>query len=292
MACQKDCHKSLDVACTQDQSNFYFMPECSATLHQCSRKIMGGPGTDEYEVLIEQETSLRRELSKLRADYLQKQCENHRRKEALESQHEQVCEQLRVALDAQSFLGPMTLGSSHPVMDKVQELARTESQTRQDIILLKEEFVKEQDYRQLEITTMECVHENIRAKLAERLLKRMPTCSSTASSAGVESHEEPELRPTSTIEHVRDHVRSALEENLNDLQDLQVLNHLPAVSAQGRPAPDAVPPSEFSYKAQQVRAEVGEVMRRVQERMDKIKQKRETSADEMATIGNREYQYQ
>ena len=64
--------------------------------------------------------SLRMELSKQRADTLQKQQDANHRREALEAQHEEVCEELHAALSAQvAVLGPFTVQSSHPRMDQV-----------------------------------------------------------------------------------------------------------------------------------------------------------------------------
>jgi len=238
MACRKECHSSADAACTSDNTS---MPSCGTTLRHCSR--MMGPQLDDCEVLMEEEMSLRMELSKQRSDTLHKQQEANHRREALEAQHEEICEELHAALSAQvAVMGPFSMQSSHPRMDQVQDLVRREAQILNDITLLKEELSKEQAYQQREIANMEMAHNSVSNKLSQNLVKRVPYGRTAAAKK--------EIVPTQY-----DWISSA-------------------VGATARATSQA--------KEQQLKNEVGEMMKRVQERIETFKQT-ETSRERHET---------
>jgi len=133
-----------------------------------------GPDHDDCEVLVEREVSIRMELAKQRSDLLLKQADAHKQRQALEAQHEQVCAELRRAVGKQASLGPITIGSSHPSMDNVQELVRKEKELRSELLLLKDEIEREHLVSQRELANMEIVHNDIREQLGEQLTKRIP----------------------------------------------------------------------------------------------------------------------
>merc|ERR1712046_183574 len=112
-------------------------------------------------------------IAKHRSELMQRQMEAHQQREALESQHEAVWEELRSALDQQAALGPAAMKKSHPAMIKVQSLVTREREVRSSLLVLKEDIARQHAFTQHELNTLENAHHELREQLSRQLSKRI-----------------------------------------------------------------------------------------------------------------------
>jgi len=247
MACRPSCSRGLDVSCVRDAAN------CSPNFNHCS--------LPDREVLTEQELCLRMELSRQRAELLVKDSDTRRRREAVESQHLVLCEELHAALERQAsngFMGPTKLDT-----DKIQELVRKEARMRQEIMLSKEEHLKVQSYQKYELEDMEMAHDAVCSRLfhneSDTCRGAVGWCESPDVMVKKVQLESPEVYESSRQELESNYSRQAsrLPESMSVMQEWT-----------------AAPVAEQA-KAQQLKSDVGDVMRRVQANAERIKRERE-----------------
>lgn len=106
---------------------------------------------------------------------LHSQLMGHKNCEVLDVEYQKVCEELRRELHSQAKLGPITVDSSHPSMDRATELVRRERELRQELVQMKDDNVKEQMMQKQHLINLEGVHDGIKRQMESNLQKRLPS---------------------------------------------------------------------------------------------------------------------
>jgi len=234
------CSRGLDNSCVRDAASY------SSNFNHCS--------LPDREVLTEQELCLRMELSRQRAELLVKEGDTRKRREALESQHLALCEELHAAIERQAgngFMEPTKLDT-----EKLQALVRKEARMRQEIMLSKEEHLKVQSYQKYDLGDLEMAHDagcsRLFDKENETCRGAVGWCESPDVMVKKVQLESPEVYESSRQE-------SRLPESMSVMQEWS-----------------AAPVAEQA-KAQQLKSDVGDVVRRIQANAERIQREREQS---------------
>lgn len=260
-----------------------------STLADCGTTCSLG---SDREALTEQELCLRMELQKQRNDMLLKQIEARKRREVMEAQHMEVCEELNTALAAQVAIGSRNMQPLN--MARVQDLVRREAQMRHDITLMKDDLLKLQSYQQQELDNMDIVHRALCQKLGKESTSKLflepvtqelypPAVNYTHPSAAACVAPPPTLSYSSQSQPREESPKREWSSSplIEQAKARQVKYEVDQVKKRVQGDTDLIKrdrstsPLKEQVKARQVKHEVGETLKRIHAGTEKIKRDRQ-----------------